>query len=90
MTGLMYDFRQYNSILTPSELAEIVVGGHLVDPQPTHNKCHLTFAVDAGSTEPDASGNDNTGAITGTTFSSDNPFASNSWLGVRPLPRRTF
>jgi hypothetical protein len=72
-TAKFYDFRIYNSILTPTELATIVAGGHTVDPQPTHNKCQLTFATDQGATEPDASGNGNTGAITSATFSSDNP-----------------
>lgn len=73
LDGRLYDFRLYDSILTPTELAEIVAGGHTVDPQPTHNKCQLTFATDQGSPEPDASGSSNTGAITGATFSSDNP-----------------
>lgn len=73
VNGRMYDFRLYNSVLTPTELAAIIAGGITTDPQPTHNKCQLTFATNQTATEPDVSGNSNIGAITGATFSSDNP-----------------
>jgi hypothetical protein len=69
----LFDFRIYDSILTLTEILEIVVGGPTVDSQSTHNKCQLTFETNQGSSEPDASGNGNVGAITGATFSSDNP-----------------
>ena len=82
-SGLMYDFRFYDASLTAGQIATIVAGGHTVDPVPANNKCHLTFFTDDGSTEPDASGNNNTGAITAATFSQDNPIMAYSFPDTR-------
>lgn len=74
-SGLLYDFRLYNSVLTLADINAIFLGGHTIDPSPTSDMCHLTFATDqGGQTEPDASGNNNSGLVSDTaTFNSDNP-----------------
>jgi len=71
--GLLFDYRYYDSVLTESEIAEIVAGGPSVNPGGSSMVIQLTFETDEGATEPDASGNGNTGAITGATFDADNP-----------------
>jgi len=69
----LFDFRVYNSILTPANLADIIALGSTEDPAPANLVCQLTFETDQGATEPDASGNGNNGAITGAAFNADNP-----------------
>lgn len=56
--------------LTASEVASDYTGG---SPQAAHLIASLTFSTDQGSPEPDASGHNNTGAITGAAFSANNP-----------------
>lgn len=76
--GYLYDFRLYNSVLSAANILAIKNGGHTFDPASANNVCHLTFASDQGTPEPDASGNGNDGVITGTTFSSSSPFGRSS------------
>jgi len=73
MLGRLYDFRVYNAALTAANLQTIISGGSSVNPLPNNLKCHLVFGSDSGSIEPDASGNNNPGVITGATFSPTSP-----------------
>ena len=84
-SGSIANFELWNVALTSVQVASDYAGTAVL---PSNLVDSLTFLTDQGNPEPDASGNNNTGAITGTTYSSSNPptpgpgVPVESWLSV--------